>query len=442
MNKKLKANKNNKKKVRKIEKKETNNSIAKKKVKAIEFEQQISYLKFNIEDLETMLKKEAIIRDYAYIIHNADKDEKGKKVKPHIHCLLRFTNATEFQRIIKIFKTDDLNRLQNIKTTFPYALAYLTHRGKPEKYQYKDEEVISNFDFIKERQTKTNKAEDRRKFDEMLQQLIDGTLKEYDVDAFMEEHQIDTMLRIKRAKDIKIACDVFNVKMMSKKDRKMKVIYVKGESGMGKTFFAKYLARQEGYEPYITSANDKDMFGEYRQEPCVIVDDIKENLELQSILKLLDPFTSSAVASRYRDKSLACVELLIITSTLSLDKTFAYKDIDREQIYRRIPLLFEVKKNTIDIFKVSTIEKGGRYYGWTKQALLTPYKTIDNPLIEELKKQDATSYEEEMMQFADNIVKKFEKKEVNNKSGTKKPIEQKVIEETSMTFEEDIFADF
>ena len=45
---------------------------------------------FNIEIIKNILNEKDCIKEYAYIIHNKDKDKNGELKKPHIHLIMRF----------------------------------------------------------------------------------------------------------------------------------------------------------------------------------------------------------------------------------------------------------------------------------------------------------------------------------------------------------------
>ena len=45
---------------------------------------------FNIEIIKNILNEKDCIKEYAYIIHNKDKDKNGELKKPHFHLIMRF----------------------------------------------------------------------------------------------------------------------------------------------------------------------------------------------------------------------------------------------------------------------------------------------------------------------------------------------------------------
>lgn len=97
---------------------------------------------YDIEHIN-MLTETPDIKGYAYILHDKDIDEKGKKKKNHYHFVVQFfTNqrGSWFNR----FTRDDLGQVLVQPTNSPQAaFEYLTHKNHSKKYQYPDSDVIS-----------------------------------------------------------------------------------------------------------------------------------------------------------------------------------------------------------------------------------------------------------------------------------------------------------
>lgn len=82
---------------------------------------------------------------YAYIRHNKDiniNEETGEETPKaeHIHLLLAFKNARGFKSIKKTFEGA---HIETALGESAYA-NYLLHNGKPQKYHYSADEVITN----------------------------------------------------------------------------------------------------------------------------------------------------------------------------------------------------------------------------------------------------------------------------------------------------------
>lgn len=96
--------------------------------------------------------------------------------------------------------------------------------------------------------------------------------------------------------------------------KNMRVLYICGSSGSGKTTTAKYFAEELGYK-YCVSAGGSHMFDDYHGEPCLILDDFRASyMKFSDLLKLMDNNTGSCVDARYHNINMAFCRLLIITS--------------------------------------------------------------------------------------------------------------------------------
>ena len=79
---------------------------------------------------------------------------------------------------------------------------------------------------------------------------------------------------VKYGKQIRTAFEYRLKRLERMVDRKMDVIYIYGNSGTGKTTYAKMIAQEKGYEIF-TSSGTNDPFDGYKGEECVILDDLR-----------------------------------------------------------------------------------------------------------------------------------------------------------------------
>ena len=85
------------------------------------------------------LKKIEKSYDYAYILHDKDRDENGNIKKSHYHVVIRFTNQKWNTSVAK-----ELNIAENYleePRNFDNALMYLIHFNDVDKYQYNIDDV-------------------------------------------------------------------------------------------------------------------------------------------------------------------------------------------------------------------------------------------------------------------------------------------------------------
>lgn len=85
---------------------------------------------------------------YAFIIHDSDLLDDGTPKKDHYHFYIEFPNPRSFQSI-----ANDLSIAVNfIEKVYDKSsiLLYLTHKNRPEKFQYNITDITSNFDIQRE----------------------------------------------------------------------------------------------------------------------------------------------------------------------------------------------------------------------------------------------------------------------------------------------------
>lgn len=309
---------------------------------------------FDIENMKEVIKTKNCIKDYSYIIHDNDRysetdEEKnpnhkcGELKTAHIHLLIRFEKdqPQQLEYVAKWFGIEP-NFINTIKGRWEDACLYQIHRNAPEKYQYSPNAVVCNFNY----QTFLESEEKRINTQSILQRILSGDIREYN-----KTLAIDHMLLVTNARLINEAFKVRAEHLQATvKDRNMECIFITGGSGIGKTTFAKEIARQKKLDFFVSSGSN-DILDSYRNEPCIILDDIRPScMGLSDLLKMLDNNTASSVKSRYRNKFLDC-ELVILTSVLDID-TF-YKNVFFEndepviQLKRRCKTYIRMDKNSI-----------------------------------------------------------------------------------------------
>lgn len=136
--------------------------------------------------------------------------------------------------------------------------------------------------------------------------------------------------------------DIDNARIYRQKkgiDRDMKVIYINGPAGSGKTTLAKFIGTSQGYDIFI-SGSGNDPFDGYDNEECIILDDLRADVFTKAeLFKLLDNNTNSSVKSRYFNKAITRCRLLIITSIKSPQGLYSWEGVEGEpfaQLARRL----------------------------------------------------------------------------------------------------------
>ena len=304
----------------------------------------VQYLQFvpkikTAQDVGSIAQGITNIVTYACIIH--DKDE-GKK--PHFHAVLTFKTPKTIDSIAKAFEVPT-NMINKIRGTTADAQKYLTHANAPDKYQYSTDDVVANFDY----KAKMDSVACRFNIDEIIVGIDNGTVKQYNIHQFVpitEFSKPAVKSRINNAFE-------YRNRKMNGESRDMRVFFVSGKSGVGKTTFAKFFCKTAlGCQyPYISSGGAHP-FDDYGGESVIICDDFDKDtkaLTFSDFLKLTDNYTNSLVGCRFYNKSIAECKALIFTSVTPVKRWFANlcSTEDMVQVYRRIDSWFVIDDDRI-----------------------------------------------------------------------------------------------
>ena len=139
---------------------------------------------------------------------------------------------------------------------------------------------------------------------------------------------------------------------MKYEQKTKQVVYIYGESGLGKTRLAKTYAENKNTSYFVTGSS-RDPFQSYQNQETIIIDELRpDSFRYDDLLKILDPYNFDVfLPSRYIDKALTA-ELIFITSPYSpkelYDNFQTSKRIDRfDQLERRIQTAILVEKDNI-----------------------------------------------------------------------------------------------
>ena len=349
-----------------------------------EIVQQLEYM--SQEDVEAGLDHNAV-QDYAYILHDKDVHEDGTPVAPHWHIMIRFKRPVQTESLCKWFGIKS-NMIGYILGTFGDAVAYLTHRNKPEKYQYLDEEIKSNYDFKVEVEKALSKKKASQRKEEIIELIRSGIVREYNYTEYITALEYD---KFKRAIDNAFTYRRDTLKSL---DRHMNVIYIYGGSGTGKTTYAKQLAINKGLSCYISSGSNDPLDG-YKGQDCLILDDIRPgDFLLSDFLKILDNNTQSTVKSRYKNKLLECQYLIVTTSfdiPVFFDLLLDSEGESVKQMERRCTLKIQMNTSTMTTYVYHPVS--GKY---------KKVSILKNPVSEVYNKRDLT--DEECQAYVDSLL--------------------------------------
>lgn len=279
------------------------------------------------------------LQKWAWILH--DKDEGRER---HIHLYGQCKTPMKTGTICNAFGGIRPNQINKILGTWNDAIAYLTHANRPDKYQYDPTEVHSNYNWKED----ADKAKGNKKLQDIVDRIGTGEIRAYN----LTEH-VTTQEYVKWRRQIDGAFkwrDSYVMAHLEELVEMKDVVWIYGPTGTGKTTFAKKLARQHKFIYAITSLG-QHMFDEYKDEPCLIIDDLRpDDLKFTTLLGILDPYNFKAANARYRNKPLQ-TQLVIVTTTMDPIEFWSRMSDstqeDRRQLLRRINTVIAMTKEEI-----------------------------------------------------------------------------------------------
>lgn len=365
------------------------------------YTQQIRHSPYkDVDSLKKVIETKLDPKRYAIINHNKDTDDKNKPEEEHWQAMMEFHNARYLKSVAKLLG-DKEQTIEIWDGKIMNGFAYLVHRTENarSKYQYSPDEVIANFDYPKllekiTRQVKKSKS--NKKIDELLDDLYDGVIQKEDVENYISGSQYGKSCRqIKDVDSKRLQREAEEFKReMQEQGKPVKVIWIFGNAGTGKSTLARKIAEKEN-RPYFFSGSERDIFQSYNGEHTVILDELRPKaISYSDLLKITDPYSPGAMApSRYHDKYLAC-DLIIITSPFSpiafYDETFDITPKNRreklrasvdsfEQLKRRIALT--IYADDVEFSMAEYDEQYRKYFPDVTTAKKNPYSSVARPTV-------------------------------------------------------------
>ena len=375
-------------------------------LRSIEIVQKEEY-GFTEENIKKFIDSMPCIDRYAYIKHGRSVLNEDnlpiEDIDTHFHLDVWFKSPVPTQNIINKLNSIgvkcELQQLEKIKKD-DSAVAYLTHENV-DKPTYPRENLVANFetdDIINKEVVKKSIRRNSDRLIDILNNIDNGIIKEYNLHNYISIVEYNTYKR-----DIDNAFNFRANRLRNEVTRSMECIFISGDSGVGKSTFAKKMASDRNLDIFVSSSSN-DVLDGYGGQPCIILDDLRPSaLGLADLLKLLDNNTSSSVKSRYRNKVLEC-QLIIITSTLTIDNFF--KNVFTEQpetiiqLKRRCNLYIVMSKTSIKTYLYSQVKRDYNLVGELDNFVLLQFKSL-----EELKKEEQMDIVKRMIGSAGDMLK-------------------------------------
>jgi len=309
------------------------------KLKRYEIENQVTYL--TEDQIKAGIAKPAV-KKWAYVLHDRDVKEDGTPKEPHYHVLIWLNNAYDSKYVAQWFGVQE-QYIERIKSDVG-AEEYLIHANAPDKFQYSHDDVQANFDIRKDVETEKKKIASSNRVSEIVNAIDRGEIRAYNVHEHITVEEYD---RFKKHIDNAFQ---YRQKKIKGVNRNMECVYIVGESGCGKTTYAKQIASDRGFSTFVSSGTN-DPLDDYEGQDCIILDDLRPStLGLADLLKMLDNNTASSVKSRYRNKVLEC-KMIVITTTLPIEsffrQVFAEEEESAVQLQRRCRTLIKMDRERI-----------------------------------------------------------------------------------------------
>lgn len=278
------------------------------------------------------------IKQYAGILH--DKDNK----KAHYHVMLKFSSPFETDNLVTMFKEFNVTKsnIAKIKGKYDDGVKYLIHQNAADKYQYDKAEIFSNYDIEKDLQVKDDRA---------LKVILQYSNLEISFIKMWNLLSPEERIIYKRQIDNAMSTRNINVKVVG--NRNMKVIYIYGKTGAGKTSMAKWICDEILEVDYYVSSSSNDIMQDYLGQEAIILDDFRsDNLSFSDMLKFLDNHTQSTVKSRYYNKAIDCKYIIITTTQMIYEQYGEVSFKERLQLYRRISEVYFIDDNSITFHNI------------------------------------------------------------------------------------------
>lgn len=322
--------------------------------------------RFNIDEVISILENHNCI--YTCAPHIPDEMSSFN----HWHCGFHTTSDNTFETIAKWFDLP-VNAIQRIKGQFKstYAL-YVIHYNKEGKTPVPIDQVRYNWQLDYDKLIKN--VSQTKRLDDILSQIDNGIIKPYNYTSYIN---LDEYTKYKRYIDNAFAYRIDRLKGI---DRKMECVFITGDSGVGKTTYAKQVASDKGYMPYISSGSN-DVLDDYQGQECIILDDLRPScMSLSDLLKMLDNNTASTVKSRFRNKCLEC-KLIVITSTLKIDDFFSQVFSDQPetavQLKRRCRVYIQMTKTNMFISIYNNLTRDYEQISVMPNVILEQFKELE-----------------------------------------------------------------
>ena len=285
---------------------------------------------YTLEDIVSTLDDWTKTKYFHYYVIAHDSDSENV----HFHIVIEFTKNSQ-------------GKFSQIKARFPYGqidncrygvkncVQYLVHMNDPKKTQYSWDSVITNSPERLVLYKVPGKTTLDMKAQIVINKILSGEIREYQID------QIEPEIYIKHNRRIKAAFEYRQQTIVSNPNRNIMVVALQGPPGVGKSTFCKAWAEMEG-KSICFSSSSRDPWQDYKGQDIFVFDDFNHNsMTILDLLKALDPHNNTSVSARYKNKMFLGDTIFICTNIPITEWYMDEELVLRNALYRRISRIFQ-----------------------------------------------------------------------------------------------------
>lgn len=238
-------------------------------------------------------------------------DEIGEQGTPHTHLYAAFHNPVEFSTMQQRFYGA---HIEPAKGTHQENRDYIRKEGKWQDDIKHETSVSGTFEESGELPPEENKRQ--KQYDAILAMIQDG--------AGNAEILREFPSAMNHLPHIEAARQTLLEEKFRKEFRQLRVEYIWGETGVGKT---RSVMEQYGYENVYRVTNYTHPFDGYAGQDVILFDEFRSSLMVADMLKYLDGYPLM-LPCRFSDK-VACFTKVYLISNIPLEKQ--YPNVQREE---------------------------------------------------------------------------------------------------------------
>ena len=231
-------------------------------------------------------------------------DEVGEEKTPHIHVYVLFQNAVMFTTMKKRFYEAHIDKAYGSNQE---NRDYIRKEGKWLDDEKHETNLIDTFEESGE--LPPDRDTSIKETAAILEMVRNGASDYEILDAF--PNAMNKLDKMERARQI------IQAERYKNEFRKLKVIYLYGKTGVGKT---RSIMEKYGYENCYRVTNYEHPFDGYKGQPIIIFEEFRSSLPISDMLIYLDGYPTM-LPCRYADKQ-ACYHTVYIISNIPLERQY------------------------------------------------------------------------------------------------------------------------